>query len=172
MRIITNFEAINIDQEHLEAMQAGTADMDQIRKWVFAALSEAFSDQSHDKKTYLCESYTDEYFIFGAISADEVLSIAQNWNPNIQAQFIRALKGMGANEMTPETLPIDDFHTYDMQKAARELDNNWWDFAEHSVYLPNDQGYPYFCVTLAKEDLEDILKQPEQYIIVDVYVKS
>ena len=171
MRIITNLEALDIDQEYLEAMQAGPADMDQIRKWVFAALSEAFNDQSHDKETYLCESYTDEYFIFGAASADEVLSITQNWNLNIQAKFITALKDMKVNETTPETLPIDNFQTYDIQKAARELDNNWWDYADHGVYLPNSQGYPYFRVTLEKEELEDILKHPEQYIIVDVYVK-
>lgn len=171
MRIITNLEALDIDQEYLEAMQAGPADMDQIRKWVFAALSEAFNDQSHDKEAYLCESYTDEYFIFGAVSADEVLSIVQNWNLNIQAKFITALKDMKVNETTPETLPIDNFQTYDIQKAARELDNNWWDYADHGVYLPNSQGYPYFRVTLEKEELEDILKHPEQYIIVDVYVK-
>ena len=59
-----------------------------------------------------------------------------------------------------------------MQKAARELDNNWWAYADHGVYLNNEMGLSYFQVILADRVQADIMKNPGKYVVADLYVKD
>lgn len=175
MRIITNFEAMGISEESIEALRetpAAPCAKAEVKTWVFQALNEAFNDQTSDPETYLYDSTDDKNFIFGALAPEKVIETAKDWNQEIKKAFITALGGLGDPDVTADNLPMDNDKTYKLSCAARELDNVWWQHADHCVYLPNPQGFPYFRCILPDECLEDIINHPEQYVIVDVYVKD
>ena len=102
---------------------------------------------------------------------EKLLESIHNWVGEIQKGFVRALSQVYSPDINPEDLPVDDTDTYELQKAARELDNNWFSYSNHGVYLENDQGYPYFRVIPNEEQVAKIEAHPEKYFILQVYVK-
>ena len=138
---------------------------------IFEALQNGFQGQANDE-AYFSESFLKESFIFGCDAPDKVRQIAHSWNEDIKIQFIRSLTALGCPSIGPENLPMDNPETYSMQKAARELDNNWWTYADHGVYLNNEMGFPYFQVILADRVQVDIMKNPGKYVVADLYVKD
>lgn len=138
---------------------------------VFEALQNGFQGQANDE-AYFSESFLKESFIFGYHAPDKVRQIARSWNEDIKIQFIRSLTVLGCPSIGPENLPMDTPETYSMQKAARELDNNWWTYADHGVYLNNEAGVPYFQVILTDKVQADIMKNPSEYIVAELYVKD
>lgn len=138
---------------------------------VFEALQNGFQGQANDE-AYFSESFLEESFIFGYDAPDKVRQIARSWNEDIKIQFIRSLTALGCPSIGPENLPMDTPETYSMQKAARELDNNWWAYADHGVYLNNEMGFPYFQVILADREQADIMKNPGKYVVAALYVKD
>lgn len=138
---------------------------------VFEALQNGFQGQANDE-AYFSESFLEESFIFGYHAPDKVRQIARSWNEDIKIQFIRSLTVLGCPSIGPENLPMDTPETYSMQKAARELDNNWWTYADHGVYLNNEAGVPYFQVILTDKVQADIMKNPSEYIVAELYVKD
>lgn len=174
MRIITNFEALDISEESIEALRetpAAPCAKEEVKTWVFQALNEAFNDQTSDPETYLYDSTDDEHFIFGALAPEKVIEIAKGWNREIKEAFITALDGLGGPNVTADNLTMDNDKTYKLSCAARELDNCWWCHAERATYLPDSMGYPYFQCSLDEKTLQDIINRPEQYTIVEVFVK-
>lgn len=138
---------------------------------VFEALQNGFQGQANDE-AYFSESFLKESFVFGCDAPDKVCQIACRWNEDIKIQFIRSLTELGCPSVGPENLPMDTPETYSMQKAARELDNNWWTYADHGVYLNNEAGVPYFQVILTDKVQADIMKNPSEYIVAELYVKD
>ena len=172
MRIITSFEALDLDESYLEEIQDGTADMNEIRSDVFEAIQYDYESATRNTEAYLSENYEEECFIFGAVDADRLKNVVKNWNLEIKRQFLKALKSVWKKDMTPEELPMDTLETYNLWKSARELDNSWWYDTEYSVYLSDGHGYSYFRVTLDAQMEEEILRNPEKFIIVDVCVRT
>jgi len=171
MRIITNFEALDMDEELVEQIRNGIADMEEIREVVFGSLESDFDDATSTSDAYLSDDYSEDDFTFGILNRDALISIAKTWNPEIKEQFAQAIKKVWNDNMTAEQLRLDTSDTYEVSCAARELDNHWWYGSNHGVYLPNECGYPYFKVILSESVMKDILRSPEQYIVIDVYVK-
>lgn len=164
MQIITNFESLGIE------LEPGMP-KEEVSQLVFEALQSGFQDHiNHD--AYFSESYTADNFVFGFGSPENIRSIARDWNQDIRSQFVSALKALGYTDQAPEKLPMDTPDTYTMQKAARELDNNWWAYADHGVYLNNEMGYPYFQVILSDKAQKDMLDNPDKYIVANLYVKN
>lgn len=173
MKIITSFEALDIDSEIVAAMQSGTADMDQVRYIVWESLKALFEDYSDDSGTYIASVDLADNFVFGALEPQKMVEAAKSWNLDIKKQFLAALGKLGTvDPAAPEQLPLDNSETYDMHKAARELDDNWWCYAEHGVYLPNNYGYPYFTVILKDAQAADMAAHPEDYVIYNAYIKD
>lgn len=164
MRIITNFKSLDIELEP-ELSQT------EVIQLVFDALQSGFQDQINNE-AYFSESFSESSFILGSVSPDEIRKIAHTWNQDIKDQFIGAFKDLGYSAAEPEKLPMDTPKTYTMQKAARELDNNWWAYADHGVYLENEMGYPYYQVMLSESAQKDMLDNPGNYIVADLYVKD
>lgn len=171
MKVITSFEALDIDESYLEDIQDETADMDEIREMLFEAFELDFDEKVNDYDISLYQNYEEGHFIFGVIDADRLKSIANGWNMEIRNQFLDALGALVQGDMTPEGLPMDTMETYNLWTAARELDNSWWYNTEHTAYLLNDGGFSYFRVTLSEKILEDILNNPEKYVVMNVSVK-
>lgn len=164
MRIIANYESLDLEVKP-------EMSKDEIIQLIFKALQSAFQDQVNNE-AYFSEMISGDSFVLGSVSPDEIRKIARTWNQDIKNQFIGAFKDLGYNAAEPEKLPMDTPKTYTMQKAARELDNNWWAYADHGVYLENEMGYPYFQVMLSDSVQKDMLDNPDNYIVADLYVKD
>lgn len=164
MKIITRLADLDIEV---------TSEMSkkEVIQEVFEALQVGFQDHAADG-AYFSESFSEDDFVFGFDAPEEVCQTARSWNQSIKMQFIRSLEALGHSGMEPEKLPMDTPETYNMQKAARELDNNWWTYAYHGVYLNNDMGYPYFQVVLTDKVQADMTQNPGDYVVVDLYVKD
>ena len=162
--VYTSFKSLDIELEP-ELSQT------EVIQLVFDALQSGFQDQVNNE-AYFSESFSESSFIPGSVSPDEIRKIAHTWNQDIKDQFIGAFKDLGYSAAEPEKLPMDTPETYTMQKAARELDNNWWAYAYHGVYLENEMGYPYFQVMLSDSVQKDMLDNPGNYIVADLYVKD
>ena len=164
MKIITRLKDLGIevetDKSKGEAIQL-----------IFEALQDGFQNQA-DNEAYFSEPFLEENFVFGCDAPDKVRLIAHSWNEDIKNQFVRSLTALGCPGIALKNLPMDTPETYDMQKAARELNNNWWAYADHGVYLNNEIGFPYFQVILTDKVQADIMKNPSEYIVADLYVKD
>lgn len=140
-------------------------------------LSEAYIDAAADKEAYLYQTYEREVFLFGSLQPKVLIERAKKWNLEIREEFLRCLDAV-CHISERSRLPIADElelntdATYQLSCAARELNNSWYDYAEHAVYLENKSGWPYFKVQLSAKALEDILAHPEEYAIVGVWPKS
>ena len=104
------------------------------------------------------------------------VDIANAWNREIRVEFLRAIKnmcpGIGAGHLPPEDeLPMDTDMTYQLVCATRELDDMWYDFADHAVYVENEFGYPFFRTIVDEHTAACIKANPEAYLIARVTPK-
>lgn len=170
MIVLTGFDDLDIegvDKKVLQDPVAATELLDTIIK----TLSEAYNYQASDPESSMGGDGSMTSVIFGALDPEKLLESIHNWVGEIQKGFVRALSQVYSPDINPEDLPVDDTDTYELQKAARELDNNWFSYSNHGVYLENDQGYPYFRVIPNEEQVAKIEAHPEKYFILQVYVK-
>lgn len=172
MEIIVNLSDIGIDVEDIISNGA----TEEVRKSIFDALKEEYLDRAADKEAYLYEDYAEERFLFGTVDSAALIARSNAWNQEIKEEFLRRLKVIykaDAYGILPkaENLPMDTSETYALRKAAQELDNLWFDYADHAVYMANSQGFPYFRVILSDDELKAIRERPQDYAIVEVYPK-
>lgn len=172
MEIIVKLNDIDIDVENI--ISNGVTE--EVCKSIFDALKEEYQDRSADKEAYLYEDYDEKRFLFGVVDPVALIARSNAWNQEIKEEFLRCLKGVykkGAYDILPkaEDLPMDTNETYALRKAAQELDNSWFDYADHAVYMANSQGFPYFRVILSDDELKAIRERPQDYAIVEVYPK-
>ena len=107
---------------------------------------------------------------------EKVLERLDAWNREIRVEFLRAIKnmcpGIGAGHLPPEDeLPMDTDMTYQLVCATRELDDMWYDFADHAVYVENEFGYPFFRTIVDEHTAACIKANPEAYLIARVTPK-
>lgn len=82
------------------------------------------------------------------------------------------VSGIGAGHLPPEDeLPMDTDMTYQLVCATRELDDMWYDFADHAVYVENEFGYPFFRTIVDEHTAACIKANPEAYLIARVTPK-
>ena len=70
-----------------------------------------------------------------------------------------------------DELPMDTDMTYQLVCATRELDDMWYDFADHAVYVENEFGYPFFRTIVDEHTAACIKANPEAYLIARVTPK-
>ena len=122
------------------------------------------------------ETVAPENIIFGLYEPEKVLERLDAWNREIRVEFLRAIKnmcpGIGAGHLPPEDeLPMDTDMTYQLVCATRELDDMWYDFADHAVYVENEFGYPFFRTIVDEHTAACIKANPEAYLIARVTPK-
>lgn len=133
-------------------------------------------DQLSDPEAYVPEMYPedDPECILGAIDPERLQEAAMKWNSDIRDNLLQAIGtyilAEGSRVATPAEL-LDTAATYGLKKAAIAADNSFFDFAEHFVNLPNENGFPYLRTQIGQRDLAKIMATPERYAIVPVYVK-
>ena len=74
--------------------------------------------------------------------------------------------------MAPTDIKVDTTATYDLQKAAQQLDNNWYSYSHYGCYLENNQGFPFFRVFPDEDQMARVKEHPEEFFLVDITVKS
>lgn len=174
MEIITSFTALNLEPGNLqkEASQLRQGDFQSVLK----ALQDAYCNTASDPDAYLYETVAPENIIFGLYEPEKVLERLDAWNREIRVEFLRAIKnmcpGIGAGHLPPEDeLPMDTDMTYQLVCATRELDDMWYDFADHAVYVENEFGYPFFRTIVDEHTAACIKANPEAYLIARVTPK-
>lgn len=174
MKIITSFAALDLDPTDFpsELDQFSTEDYQRIMD----ALMDAYADAATGTASNLCEHPAPDAFLFGAFAKDDFSQAVEGWTAEIKQTFLRALTCLcpsleQGRLPSMDELSTDSATTYALSGAARELDNVWYDYAEHGVYLPNTLGWPYFRTLLTDEEKNFILANPNDYLIAKVVPK-
>lgn len=197
MRVITNWRALNIDIDKkvlsdakdgrleelcsVEDFDIEASDMEELRNGIIPmtvyqrildALSSGYNDNATDPESYLyTESLDPDDFIFGFKTPDGLVAEIGRWLLDIKRNFKNCLDRVYTPGMDPGELKEDTTETYGLQKAARALDNSWHSYSDWGVYLENGCGYPFFSVFPDPNQMRQIQDAPEEFLIVDVYVK-
>lgn len=137
---------------------------------------EDIEDRLSDPEAYVPEMYPedDPECILGAIDPERLQEAAMKWNSTIRDNLLQAIgayiSAEGSGQATPAKL-LNTATTYSLKEAAIAADNSFFDFAEHFVNLPNENGFTYLRAQIDPRDLAKIMAAPERYAIVPVYVK-
>ena len=171
MLILSGFSALDIVQPTKEELENGLPA--ELITEIVSALNTAYDDECTDKGSYFYEDgVTADSFLMGACDPDKLLEKVAQWIPNIQKAFVAALNEVYTPGMAPADIKVDTTATYDLQKAAQQLDNHWYSYSNYGSYLENDQGFPYFKVFPDETQLARIKEHPEEFFLVDIAVKS
>ena len=170
MMILSRFSTLDIEQPAPEELMDSPSP--DLLEEILSALSSAYNDEASDSESYLStDSVGKENFTFGAVDPAEFLVELAKWVPNIQKEFVDRLSKVYVPGMDSANIKMDTNETYELQKAARALDNNWHSWSDYGVYLENSQGYPYFRVFPNEQEMAMVKEHPEELFILCVYVK-
>ena len=173
MDAIVKLSAVGIDHEPI--MEGDIPP--EVLTDLFKELSTEYDDRKHDSETRLCDIIERDNFLFGALEPEKLIERARGWNKEIKQEFLRCVDTIckvSANGKLPEAdeLEMDTPAVYRMKQAAMELDNAWFDFTSHAVYMENSFGIPFFRVALDERELTHIISHPEEYAIVTVVPRN
>lgn len=152
---------------------------------IFQQISDLYDDQCEGKESYISQNCDAmDCILFGVNEPARILERMGRWNQEIQERFFACLKSIlpdqrgpyssvwsSLNALTPDQVPMDNVSTWHLSCAARELDNHWFDYANHAVLTENDFGFSYFKVILNDRIKLHIQKHPEEYAIIQVFPK-
>jgi hypothetical protein len=141
---------------------------------VLSLLQDAFWMSAQDKEVSFAIDLVEESdVIFGKDHPEQLTAAVEKWNENIVATLVNELKSfIQANpEWDKGHIKLESRATYGLKKAAIAADDGWYDFADQAVFLENMFGFPYFRQILDDKQIQHIVRNPGDYIIVDVPVK-
>ena len=171
MLILSGFSALDIEQPTKEELKDGLPA--ELITEIVSALNTAYDDECTDKASYFYEDgVTEDCFLMGACDPEKLLEKVAQWIPDIQKEFVAALNEVYTPGMAPSDIKVDTTATYDLQKAAQQLDNHWYSYSNYGSYLENSQGFPFFRVFPDEDQLARIKENPEEFFLVDIAVKS
>ena len=162
---------LGLHTEDLKQLKDGIVPQSVYRQ-ILDALSSGFNDCASDPESYLYTSDFDvDQFTLGFKDSDKLIAEVDRILPGIKRGLVNSLSKVYIPGMDPAGIKEDTPDTYDLQKAARALDNSWHSYSEWGTYLENGCGYAYFSVFPDPGQMRDIHEHPEDYILVEVYVK-
>lgn len=171
MLILSGFSALDIEQPTKEELEASVPA--ELITEIISALNTAYDDECTDKASYFYEDgVTADSFLMGACDPDKLLEKVARWIPDIQKEFVSALNEVYTPGMAPTDIKVDTMATYDLQKAAQQLDNHWDSYSNYGSYLENSQGFPFFRVFPDEDQMARVKEHPEEFFLVDITVKS
>ena len=113
--------------------------------------------------------------ILGAVEPDRLKAEVSGWDAAIRQELLQAIEKFLAYVKAPgasqDAAPLDTSTTYELKKVAIAADNCFYNFAEHIVNLPNENGFTYLRAVIGRETLDQIMAAPERYAIIPIYVK-
>ena len=171
MWILTSFEDMCLDPPDFESLKKD-GPTEELMAEILSAVKSSYIDAATNAKSYLCEEVSAENFLFGALEPEKLIKTLRSWVPSICKAFVTCLNKVYTFGMDPEKICVDTIATYCLQTAARQLDNSWFSNSTYGCYLANSQGYPYFRVFPSEDQLACIAANPNEYFIIEVFVKS
>ena len=171
MWILTGFEDLCLESEEIETIKKDGLSQGLMTE-IFAAVKSAYNDEATDMESYLYENVSEDNFLIGALEPEKLIETIQGWVPAIRKEFVSSLNKVYTFGMAPENICVDTSETYNLQKAARQLDNRWFSYSNYGCYLANSQGYPYFRVFPSEDQLARVAANPAEFFIIEVFVKS
>lgn len=173
MLILTSLDSLSLTRdnfpEKLDDMEEGHYQL------LYHSIQGIFNDECRNPDAYLAGFDKDD-IVLGIFEPGKLIEGIASWNNSIKEAFIEALKNTLPDMRTidainAENIVMDTTETYELSCAVRELDNHWFECAEHGIYLPNEMGYAYFTTILDPYDEENIKAHPEEYLLLYVYPK-
>lgn len=171
MLVFTQLSAVGADVDCIRSADANA--LNDIRWEIFRAICSAYYDQTSGSEDGVYDSPDDidEVVRFGKDAPVEFTMKAVNWNDDIRKAFHKALQVVLAQAEKAGEYPLDTLDTHALQNATCELNNHWSSRAEHGIYADNGCGYPYFKCTMTTETIKSIVGHPEEWALVEIYVK-
>lgn len=105
--------------------------------------------------------------IFGSIQPEIVKAEANTWNDSIRSDLLCAVAEI-KESASGGVVPLDTEHTFHLSLAARAADNNFTPFGKYGVLDDNGCGWPTFSVVLSFEQIQDIMENPENWMVADI----
>lgn len=135
---------------------------------LFETVKDIYNRCAADDEAYLVDEFSD--FVFGENEPEKVTREASAWNQEIREDFCRALDNLYTERAKDAgVFTLDNQITYELKKAAMALDNDFYSHAELATCLGETQDY--FNTTIKAEELADILQNPENYALIEVWPK-
>lgn len=127
-----------------------------------------------DPEAYVPDADDYDDCIIGAIEPERLKKAVIKWNPSIGQALLRAIEKFldtRNKDYGQVALQLDTETTYELKKAAIAADNNFFDYADHFVALPNENGFTYLQTVIQDRDFAKIMAAPEKYAIIEIQVK-
>lgn len=145
---------------------------------IIQAIIQEYGARASDSEAFIYPELTASNCVFGSKEPVRLLQRVSEWNGNIREQFLRCVDAV-CKVSTFGRLPDADQlpqpkspEMYSMLGATSEMNDDWYDYADHAVFLENDFGCRTFRCMLQPFDLDNIQRDPEEYAIVTVFPKS
>lgn len=137
-----------------------------------------YAGRASDTEAYIYPELTAGNCLFGSKEPVRLLQRVSEWNGSIREQFLRCVDAVckvstfGRLPTSDQLPPPKSPELYAMLGAASEMNDDWYDFADHAVFLEDDFGYRTFRCVLQPFDLDNIQSDPAGYAIITVFPKS
>ncbi len=167
MKILTNLETLGLEIDDLPGLPIRTQETaDAFVKDILGCILE---DATGGYGYFYPISSPSKQIVFGREKPEQIRAAGESWNKEIRAYFLACLKALRSDNAKPDdVIELDTEATYNMQVAAHMLNNDWTEDCIYGVVL----DACVFNVTLTPAQMEDIALNPDQYILLDVAVKT
>lgn len=145
---------------------------------IIQAITLEYAVRASDSEAFIYPELTASNCVFGTKEPVRLLQRVSEWNGSIREQFLRCVDAVCKVSTygrlpTTEQLPQPKSpEMYSMMGAASEMNDDWYDYADHAVFLEDAFGYRTFRCMLQPFDLDNIQSDPAEYAIVTVVPKS
>ena len=136
----------------------GSDDPAELALTLFLTARGAYDECAGDDEAYLADP-------------EGMIRLASLWNLGLADDFQRALseaEKASTGEDTRRWLSVPGQIMYELKKAAMALDGDFFLFAEKALLVDEHR---YFTTRLTDEELEDIVKNPGNYALIEVHPK-
>lgn len=159
MRVLVR---LNRNDEEWDSMTA-----EERRQELYSLTKTIYEWSSDDDEAYLCDSIGE--CVFGFEEPERLRNVVREWNPGIIGDFRFALEAIMQEERVNGTIQIDSSASYEMKKAAMALDGDFYPFAGKATCLGEAQNY--FSTYVKPTELEEIMMDPSDFAMIEVYPK-
>lgn len=145
---------------------------------IIQPIIQEYGVRASDSEAFIYPELTASNCVFGSKEPVRLLQHVSEWNGSIREQFLRCVDVV-CKVSTYGRLPTTDQlpqpkspEMYSMLRAASEMNDDWYDYADHAVFLEDSNGDRTFRCVLHPFDLDNIQRAPAEYAIVTVFPKS
>ena len=174
MDVILNLREMDIEAE----FDASGNPTPEFLSNIIQAIIQEYGTRASDSEAFIYPELTASNCVFGSKEPVRLLHRVSEWNGSIREQFLRCVDAV-CKVSTYGQLPTTDQlphpkspEMYSMLGATSEMNDDWYDYADHAVFLEDANGDRTFRCILQPFDLSNIQRDPTEYAIVTVFPKS